>query len=856
MASPFNIFRRNQRVMMVVLTGLSMFAFIFFDVSSMRSGGGGTSKVLTVLMIAGLFALGGWFVGQRHNKSQDWATWAGLAGAVAAFLFVWSSGGRADPLTIRTVVKNFTENELRTLGQKRYQTNQFVFRAQQITQSKRPSQGFGPGDERSMLQFALAQQEAKRLGIMLNDDAVNQYITDITDDKLSISDFKKILREINVTQGDLFAMLRAELEARLALEIQTPMYETWTDIFQRSVRPKLPATPEEDWELFRKLNVKESLSVVAVPVSAFLPKIEDPSETELIRFFDERKGAQPGNEGQPGFIQPPRARLAYVAAEFEKFESQATSPTDDEVTAYYEANKARYQIQEIPDLPDSDEPADAANPQNVLIDLPSLDEPKSKDESLDPEKKSDKEPEKSEEKKEEQKEEKKEGDSSSKTKPATIRLVSALTEEKEEATAKKDPAEEAPAEENAKKESEDAPKEDAASEDDEEMPRLDPPKPGKPDKEIRYRPLDDELRAEIREEMLRDRAFEKMGEAVEKAQELMKDLAYVYLSAEDAQKPDAAKEISQKLKDYAKQHQLEYDETSLMSKLELQTSSSEKIGAAFLPTGGQMQFQAVNVAEDVFPRTGQQTPLFFPQRADSRVRDRRYAWWKIEDKPQHVPEWTEEGIAEQVKEAWKYEKGRQMAQTRAIQLMEQAKTEPQNLSAALAGLTVTGETGTESVVIRETPRFSWLTTSMSTPQENLEFSDFLSPRRSFIDGVAGAGDDFMKIVFESLNVGDVGVAVNSQRSVFYLVKVLERDGTEAESDVEGYQTLVDLRSQFLALHADERRSFMARPYNLLMMNTFGQIQQEWTKEFDKRYGVEFDDPEFLPTAGGNRRPRR
>ena len=52
MASPFNIFRRNQRVMMVVLTGLSMVAFLFFDVTMMKSGV--LSKSLTVALFAGI----------------------------------------------------------------------------------------------------------------------------------------------------------------------------------------------------------------------------------------------------------------------------------------------------------------------------------------------------------------------------------------------------------------------------------------------------------------------------------------------------------------------------------------------------------------------------------------------------------------------------------------------------------------------------------------------------------------------------------------------------------------------------------------------------------------------------------
>ena len=90
MASPFNIFRRNQRIMMVMLTGLSMFAFLFLDVSTMKSGG--VSKSLTVALFAGICGLGLWYVGSRRGQGGEWALWGAVLGGVAAFLFVRSTG--------------------------------------------------------------------------------------------------------------------------------------------------------------------------------------------------------------------------------------------------------------------------------------------------------------------------------------------------------------------------------------------------------------------------------------------------------------------------------------------------------------------------------------------------------------------------------------------------------------------------------------------------------------------------------------------------------------------------------------------------------------------------------------------
>lgn len=868
MASPFNVFRRNQRIMMAVLTGLSMFAFIFFDVSVMRSGGG-MSKSLTVAMFAAICALGLWYVGRRHGKPSEWAMWGALLGGVAAFLFVRSS----EPApAIRAKGINITDNTLRDLSHNRYLANQFVMRAGMVTKAKRASQGFGPADDRSMIQYALGRQEVKRLGISLNDDAVNRYINEITDDKLSKGDFSKILKELNLSSGDLFKILREELEVRLAFEMQAPPYDLWVDFnpqnFQTFFRPKLPATPEEQWEFFQKLNVKQSLSVVALPVASFLPKVPKASETDLKELFDLRKGNTPGQKGEPGFIQPHRVKLGYLAAEFVKFESQVSSPTDDEVAEYYEANKERYQIRDFPESSreDEDRPADAEQPDNVAPELPAPDAPDSEsdakpDEEKKPESKDD-------DKKPEEKNDRESSSSAIDVKQTgVVRLVSATAddeekedkenaaEEKKESkeekaddkpAAKEEPSDEKPGSEDKKPES------DADSE---EMPEL-PPSPGEGDKkkEVRYRPLDDDLRDRIREEILRDRAFEKMGDAVDKARAEMEGLAFKYLEADDADKAKVAADIAGKLKAYAADHDLEYVETPLLSQLELQTSTTESIGMAVLPASGPMQFQSPSVVDDLFPRTGQTSPLYFPQRADSRLRDRRYAWWKIEDKPQHVPAWSDEGIPDQVRTAWNYEQARKLAQQRAEQLHDVVTAAPEDFAAALAGQTVTGDSGTTSVVIKETPRFSWLTTNLSVAFDP-EMGDFLAPRRSFVDGVDRPGDDFMKTVFDELKNGEAGIAANADRSTFFLVKVRDRDGTEPPADVEGFQTLDTLRNQFVSSLGSQRAELAHRPYNLMMFNMFSRVQQEWTKKFDQRYGVEFDDMQEASAPPRSRRRR-
>ena len=68
--SPFEIFRRNQRVGMVVLTGLAMFSFIFFDSVTRRSDR--TPPAVIVAMVALICGGGLWMVGAPRGKGTEW----------------------------------------------------------------------------------------------------------------------------------------------------------------------------------------------------------------------------------------------------------------------------------------------------------------------------------------------------------------------------------------------------------------------------------------------------------------------------------------------------------------------------------------------------------------------------------------------------------------------------------------------------------------------------------------------------------------------------------------------------------------------------------------------------------------
>ena len=119
--SPFDVFRRNQRQLLVVLTGMAMFAFIFMDSVSMRTGE--MPRSLNVVLIAGICAAGMWFVGNPRGKGSELALYGALIGGVIAFFGLRASGQQ--PVAV-TEIGNFTREDLIEIAQRRQQANQFV----------------------------------------------------------------------------------------------------------------------------------------------------------------------------------------------------------------------------------------------------------------------------------------------------------------------------------------------------------------------------------------------------------------------------------------------------------------------------------------------------------------------------------------------------------------------------------------------------------------------------------------------------------------------------------------------------------------------------------------------------------
>ncbi len=342
MKSPFAIFRKHQKVLMVVLTGLAMFAFVVMD--SVRADSSGAT--LPILCgVAGMAIFG--FFGWRRGEAVTFGA-VGIAVGVVVGVFLMLHSGSGPKAPVETDAGNLTHTDLNNLVTRRNNANQFIRLAfekvvpyrennpmfAQMLEQEINQRMFGFGRERDdvtedVLLGYLLDKEADEMGIVVSEQTVSDYINRVTNKKLTPKDFASVLKTLHLSESEVFESVRGELRAKLALEM---------------LLPRAVPSPEQYWEEYRKLGVTETLDVAAVPVADFLSAAPQPTEDQLLTYFDSWKEIPPAYPGGPGLRQPRRVRIEYLQAAFAETEKEvAKKPiTDQEIKKYYEDHREEY----------------------------------------------------------------------------------------------------------------------------------------------------------------------------------------------------------------------------------------------------------------------------------------------------------------------------------------------------------------------------------------------------------------------------------------------------------------------------------------------------------------------------------
>lgn len=799
MHSPFAVFRKHQKVLMVVLTGMAMFAFVFLDAAFQT--GGTFPMLLGVMLGAGIF----WIIGTQTGKPTEYAIAGALLGAAIGFVGMRLA---APPPAVATSVGDFSRRELQDLINRRRIANEFLARAFASTNRAQfapnpPQFGFGLPLDRDVILGYLLRHEAAEMGLKVSDAAVTAYIKELTNNNLSTEEFKKIRRDLGLSESALYNVLRDELLARRAAVLSQPRWY---------------ATPARYWDIYCKLNVKHELDVAAIPVELFVHRVKDPPAEELQAFFNEHKSVPPNTAapGAPGFLQPRKVNVAYLEADYATFAEKVPPVTDAEIVAYYQQNKERlYKQRPIPDDFDSsrggtpgpvlpefapdERPAVAPRPPEPAGSPPPATPP-----GNDPA-----------------------GDSQEL--PGGSAVQFSLQDRTGEEAAGKDTAA-APSEEPA-----------VAPRPGETSPTAAAPQPASPE----YRPLDETLRADIRETLLRQRVQRAMRTAVDNAvQKIMLPLSEEYrtrqLAQEKAQSAGDLEELKQsiarRLRDYAARNGLRYDETGLMSAEELQTSGEHPIGTAAEPVAeGRNPADARTVVSILFGTRPDQL-YEVNDTVEDPLSSSWFAYWKIDDRESRVPGFEEPGIREAVLAAWKQQKARSLAEERARALRE--KIGRGKLPEALANETVTGEADGLRLTVLGTGAFTYLSTS-TAPQHSLGFAPV--PVLSPLAVIDRPDEALMNTVCQELAVGEVGVVPNADRSVYYVVQVRSRTPQHPAADELFRQQFLKERLFGLSLFGQRFRS----TYDYVVDAESIGLSAEWSRRLVEKYKVRWND-EPLP----------
>ena len=751
MASPFHVFRKNQKAMIATLGLLAIGAFVFLTPLAMYKGGS------------------------------------------------WSDGGNKGDEVVVTTTKygDLNERDLSNMRRESQQLLQFFMNLVSVSHQDDPAkvmqyqnalmQFFGNTSEEAAVNTWLLAKQAEEQGMSIDDTTVGEFIRQVTQDKIPGTVIKEIQVSNKLTEDGLYSLLRQKLLA-----------ESYSDSFINSLRP---ATPGQRWDYFQRLNRKVTAQVAPVVVANFVEQVPEPTEKELKEFFEEHKNNihYPGSP-TPGFRVAQMADIEYLKADYDKY-TDPQSITDEEIENYYLENRDDYKIYSLPgesedmmpvetpsllrsslngnldaitpakpeapatEAPATEVPAPATEapaaekPASEVpaTETPAAETPETPKAEAAPEKPA--EPAKTEEApkaEEAPKEEAPKSDTSSVTR-SVFHLVSMQEETKAEPSAPEQPAEASKPEEAKTDEA----KEPEAKAVDSAAPGATPAMIGSGLSELpptatqaptisgnAYKPLD-EVKNEIRYLLALQKTRDRMEKVLSQARKEVKDYNdKLAISEAELSDEETSKRLSQFAKDVATKNNLTYGKTGLLSAIEI---AQTDIGKSLVKDVHQ------SVAAVAIERMND---MQFRSSSDMDLNN--YLFWRVKKTEEKTPELSDEGVREKVVQAWKQMKARELATKEAERLAKDVEK---------SGTTLRNSIGkSEGIPVKSTGEFSWYKYDFAPG-----IGQSIGVGRP--ENVDMPGWDFMKAIY-SLEPNGVTVAMNGPKTIAYVIQLTNTTPTE------------------------------------------------------------------------------
>jgi hypothetical protein len=601
--------------------------------------------------------------------------------------------------------------------------------------------------EETAMQTMVLAEEARKLGIVVDQPAVKDFLRQVSSPELRDGDWMDIAGNVlqrgnaNLAIGQLFEHLAYELKAQHVRNLAL------AGLYAQGVGPIVP--PGEAFALFSRINRRFTIDAFPIDVDSYVKDVKgEPPAAEIQKLFDEGKFRDPNpNIDEPGFHKPHKLAFTYLKVNFAPFLEDAKKQiTEEQIEEAYKKDieQGQHKVEEPP----STTPPIKSEDEKKDGEQPSAEKPADKEAPA------------------------------TEAKSATEKPPEKSTESKSNndkggcETSDDPPAQKADAEKNTTAEAKPAEQKDEAAKpaeqkDAEASKPADSPAPGSPapPKEPKFKPLSevhDQILTRLAQPIAEEARKKATGELVAAIEKYGK--AYRrYLDAKNiGKKTDATPPEKLDLAPLAAKYNFPIGETPLVDQFEV---SNYEIGQKvqqldFAALQQRRQIHMLSFADIAFT---QDDPLYKPEEARSSEPDVNYIYFRTgEEKTADV---TLQEARPKVIEFWKKRQAYDLALAEAQRLADKAKS-AMSLSDVVP----------DATKIVTTPPFAWMTAGsfgMSGPE--------LSP----VAGIDLAGQEFMQGVF-ALQPGQSGAAPNQAHSRVYVVRVLAQDPDDEK-----------LRTQFL-----------------------------------------------------------
>ena len=719
MASPFHIFRRHQRAMLVVV---------------------------------GILAMIGFSIGGVIDYSSS------------------SRGGGDDPVVATAYGKNIRAGEVQQMIRRRITAINFMTQCglaafnfpDQLAQlfAGKYERAFGPATEEAVVRTWVLSERARQMGMVVDDDAINAFIRSETEDKVKADVMRGIVQRLGVGAPQVFDALRGELLAMRLGEMALG---------------RMQVTPGQRWDYYRRQKQRATVEAVALQVEDFAGEVSDPPDEELRAFFDAHKDREPDPESPvPGFKVPKKAAFEVVIARFGDF-LDPQSVTEEEVKEHYEKFKdTRYLWNEskFDDESEETEPAKEEEPADAKATGETPEENKANESKASEQSTPDKGAAEKSTPSRPADRDKTEGEKRSSVdaqraiasliaRPATA--LAGLLAVDDADSAKK--AAEQTADGKDATDGQATPEKKAGSDKkDGDKTTDEKEQKTKPQPNTKKLPA---VAPPITSEYILPRDIRQGAHPKHAPLWQVEDTIRQELAREKANKKieDTLRVVREKIRAYNRS--LGADDTEV--KMPDLPKVAESQGLSLVETGDVSELELREKFPDVANAHGEQPSIPFSYIAfnamgklqNTTVQDletNRYLVWKTDEQEAYVPEFGD--VRSKVLRVWKITKARTLVMKRAAELAEEANKAQKPLKELFASR--------EGLTVVQTSPFSWLTRGSANVDNRAPL------KISEVEGIESPGTEFMRQVF-NLSVGTAGEALNAPQTVAYVVRLVSLD---------------------------------------------------------------------------------